>query len=183
MGLVDRFKNGIFDKINNRKYLKFIDSFLFIGRGEMESYKHEISLYIDKCHFINFSIDTNFWKAQNKEILNLKNLLFIGNDNNRDFEFLNQLVESLSEYEFSVITSNEKFYNKTLSNVSYQKGHWRSEQLSDKEVLEKYLDADLVILPIKNVSQPSGQSVALQAMSTEHCVITNTKGFWDSSTF
>ena len=185
MGLVDRFKNGTFlTKLIIKKYLKFIDSFLFIGKGEMESYKNEISLYIDKCHFINFSVDTNFWKAQNKEILKLKNLLFIGNDNNRDFEFLNQLVESLSEYEFSVITNNKKFYNKTLSNVSYQKGHWRSDQLSDKEILVKYLDADLVILPIKNVSQPSGQSVALQAMSTGTPVlITNTKGFWDSSTF
>ena len=71
-----------------------------------------------------------------------------------------------------------------LKNVNLLEGNWRNGYLKDAEILDLYHLADLVILPIKQSSQPSGQSVALQAMSSGTPVmITKTSGFWDLEAF
>ena len=63
-------------------------------------------------------------------------------------------------------------------------GNWNNAILSDEEIRNYYRNAKLVILPIKNSYQPSGQSVALQSMAVGiPVVITNTKGFWDEKSF
>ena len=69
-------------------------------------------------------------------------------------------------------------------NVKKIRGDWRKQVISDENILNLYLDSDLVVLPIKETTQPSGQSVALQAMSTGTPVmITKTEGFWDPNLF
>ena len=58
-------------------------------------------------------------------------------------------------------------------------GHWNYEILSDEELKEIYNNAILTIIPLKDSLQPSGQSVALQSMSSGTPVmISKTSGFW-----
>ena len=63
-------------------------------------------------------------------------------------------------------------------------GHWNYEILSDEELKEIYNNAILTIIPLKDSLQPSGQSVALQSMSSGTPVmISKTSGFWDFDHF
>lgn len=55
--------------------------------------------------------------------------------------------------------------------------------LTDLELKDIYSSARISIIPLKESSQPSGQSVALQSMSQGVPVmISDTKGFWDRDT-
>ena len=56
--------------------------------------------------------------------------------------------------------------------------------LTDNDLKNLYSKAKICIIPLKESSQPSGQSVALQAMSLGlPVIISNTEGFWDKSKF
>ena len=59
-----------------------------------------------------------------------------------------------------------------------------SDSYSDKFILDLYTKSSVTIIPIKNTLQPSGQSVALQSMSTgTPVIITKTDGFWEPEVF
>ena len=71
-----------------------------------------------------------------------------------------------------------------MENVEIIKGNWSGEYLSDKTIREIYSLSRMVILPLKDSTQPSGQSVTLQAMSMGVPVIISlTTGFWDKDKF
>ena len=56
--------------------------------------------------------------------------------------------------------------------------------LTDLELKALYKSSKLTIIPLKNSTQPSGQSVALQSMAVGTPVmITKTDGFWDIDEF
>ena len=185
MGLVDTFITGNFITRRTIKFcLSYIDSILFIGKGELENYHKHIGINSNNCRYIPFSIDVNFWKDEETKIRKIKNLLFIGNDRNRDYQFINELSETIQKYNLTIITTNEMYISKEKENIKHIKGSWRSGLLTDLEILEEYKNADLVIIPLLETTQPSGQSVALQSMSTGTPVmITKTKGFWDEINF
>ena len=59
-----------------------------------------------------------------------------------------------------------------------------SEEISDSDLRDLYLESKLSIIPLKESFQPSGQSVALQSMSLGIPVmITDTQGFWQKDIF
>ena len=69
--------------------------------------------------------------------------------------------------------SNKKF---KITNGSYRN---KKSGLTDLEVRTLYQDAFSVIIPLKNVFQPSGYSVTLQALACgKPVILTLTKGLW-----
>ena len=71
-----------------------------------------------------------------------------------------------------------------IENVEIIKGDWGKKYLSDIELLEQYKSSKICIIPLSEGNQPSGQSVALQAMSLGiPVVISDTNGFWDRDEF
>lgn len=185
MGLVDKFlKGNLLSKSLINISLRFADRVLFIGKGEMLAATKNISKHNRKFEYIPFSIDTNFWTGEGNSSKDIKNILFVGNDKNRDYSFLKSFIKNNQEYIFTVITNNSNFTANQYENLILLKGEWRASFLSDKDILAEYRKADLVVLPLNNTTQPSGQSVALQAMSTNTPVmITKTDGFWDEEIF
>ena len=78
----------------------------------------------------------------------------------------------------------EPFTNSKLKNLNLFKGSFGSKDLKDSQLRDLYNNARLIILPLKNSYQPSGQSVTLQAMSCgRSVVISKTEGFWDTKNF
>ena len=56
---------------------------------------------------------------------------------------------------------------------------WYTQVLSDDEVRDLYGGAAVVVVPTKDVPQPSGQSVTLQAMACARpVVLSRTRGLW-----
>jgi len=185
MGLGERYLNSsVFSKKIIKSSIKISNKVIFIGKGELNLFSNLIKNFSHKYEYLPFSVDTKFWNSIGKKTDNIENILFIGNDINRDFEFMNLFSSSNKQYNFYFVTSNDLLLNVESDNVKKIKGDWRKQVISDEDILSLYLNSDLVVLPIKETTQPSGQSVALQAMSTGTPVmITKTDGFWDPNLF
>ncbi len=194
---VSMFVMGLYSKNLKFKKLKFmhlffikllvlsVNNIIFLGNAEFEKARNIHKKYIKKFNFLPFCIDTDFWaNKNNKDITKNKNIIFVGNDGNRDFELLIKLAGSLREFNFIIVSSNEAFKNLDLPNVEIHNGSWGSGEISDADLRNLYLDSRLSIIPLKESFQPSGQSVALQSMSLGIPVmITGTKGFWQKDIF
>ena len=189
MGLFSKPRNNIFIKLFQKSllilFLKIHDNFIFIGKAEIEEAKILFPKYAKKFKYIPFCIDVKFWNFKLKEPKSSekKNILFIGNDGNRDYEFLFDLSSKLPQYEFKFITKYN--FKKALpSNVKHISGSWSDSEIEDRGLRNIYHESDVVLLPLKNTIQPSGQSVTLQALSCGTPVmITKIDGFWDKESF
>ena len=180
MGFLKNTGN-IFNKIMTRSLIKTATMLLFISKSELDEAKKRFPDFSEKFVYVPFCVDTKFWSPNSSKI-KTKNILFVGNDSNRDFDFLLDLAKEMKDFNFSIIT--EKISSCNLENVNLINGNWREETLSDSEMKKLYSESFLSIIPLKNSFQPSGQSVALQSMSMKTpTIITDTKGFWDKESF
>jgi glycosyltransferase involved in cell wall biosynthesis len=186
MGLFGKKMNykvkDLFRNFFIKLFIYFSDNVIFLGQGEKELATLKYPKYKDKFKFLPFAIDVEFWTP--KQIPPKKNqVLFIGNDGMRDYEFLYNLSKNLLDIDFHFVSNNLTSFQFN-KNVSLHKGDWRNEELSDEFIKTLYHESSLTILPIKDTYQPSGQSVALQSLSCGTPVlITKTKGFWDKDNF
>ncbi len=194
---ISLFVMGLYSKKLKYSNLKLIHNFLiklliskvdnvfFLGKAELEIAK-KMHKKIEKLHYFPFCIDTNFWQCE-KYDLNSKDkrdILFVGNDGNRDYELLKNIAKSMPEYNFQLITKYFDHENLDIDNVRIISGEWGNSYLNDSELKEIYCKSRLTIIPLKESTQPSGQSVALQSISTGTPVlITKTEGFWDYDAF
>ena len=151
-----------------------------VGKGEHQFFIDEFPDLKEKFVFIPFGVDTDFWTSSN----NVKNddnsfVLFVGNDKNRDYELLIQVADSCPDMQFKFVTSRLTQVE-CPKNVELIMGNWRNAILSDINLKNLICSSSLIVIPLKDSFQPSGQSVALQAMACEiPIVITRTRGLWD----
>ena len=162
-----------------------VEKLMFLGEGELVKAIKIHKSSKNKFILFPFSIDTEFWndleydKTQTKD-----SILFVGNDGNRDSELFLKIVNNLKDINFTAITNIENLLNAKLPNLNVIKGSFGSSNLSDTELKQHYISSKLVILPLRESSQPSGQSVTLQALSCRtQVIISDTEGFWDRSNF
>ncbi len=190
MGMFNLPNNFILRKIHlflNRFLLKYVDGLIFIGKKEFDYALREFKKYKNKIKFIPFGVDEKFWSQDIQTNRSQKPILFIGNDSNRDFDFLINLIKKTPNEEFIVVTDHYEdnfLQNLNLDNVTFYKGSWNKELLTDEFIKETYSRSKLTIVPLKNSVQPSGQSVSLQSISMHTpVIITKTDGFWDTDYF
>lgn len=189
------FVMGLFNVIHKNKlknflrkffiniFIKNIDHLVFLSKGEYEYVIKNYSNMSNKFIFIPFSVDTKFWEYQ-KTKKNKNQILFIGNDGKRDYDFVIKLARKLKEFNFVFITNKIPINSNIPLNVELQSGSWHENTLSDKDIKKLYSESYLTIIPLKESLQPSGQSVALQSMSCGTPVmITKTQGFWEIENF
>ena len=162
-----------------------VKKLMFLGEGELKKALKIHKSNKNKFILFPFSIDTEFWNdlQYHKAEIN-DNILFVGNDGNRDPELFLEIVDNLKEINFTAITNIENLLDAKRPNLSVINGSFGSSNLSDTELKQYYLSSKLVILPLRESSQPSGQSVALQALSCgTQVIISDTEGFWDRDNF
>ena len=71
----------------------------------------------------------------------------------------------------------EKPINK--SNITITKGSYNKSTISDIELRNIYQKALIIVIPLKDVYQPTGYSVTLQAMACgKPVILSNIKGLW-----
>ena len=188
------FVMGLYSKTLNYPSLKilhnfvirflclFIDKIYFLGLGELKKAKTIHSKNQNKLISFPFHIDTNFWEKQNQ--YEPKYILFVGNDGNRDPKQFISAVKTLKNEKFVAVSDLKEFKNVNEENFTLYSTEINGRKLSDLELKNIYADSKLVVIPLKQSYQPSGQSVALQAMSMKVPVlITKTEGFWDPFNF
>jgi len=182
---------GLFSKINvNNKYhsrilkrmFNLYDKFIFVGKGEYDFAQKNYPEWSEKYFFLPFSVDQDFWKPK-KNNQNKKEILFLGNDLNRDFEFAYNLGKNMTKYSFIFVSNGFSKYKKH-KNIQILNSNWSEGSLADIDIRNIFEKSALTIVPLINTIQPSGQSVSLQSMSMNvPVIITKTEGFWDSDTF
>ncbi len=185
-GLSDYDKKlpNLFKKFYYRIYcniLKRLDFIIFYGPADrLYSIKH-FNLNRDKTYIIKFGVDTSFWKPNSKNNFYSKYLFSIGQDRARDFQTLIKVkTKKLIHIHTSLLDKfedeNIKITNGTYNNLK--------NSFSDLTIRNLYQDSFAVIVPLKDVFQPSGYSVTLQAMACgKPVILTLTKGLWAPNIF
>lgn len=122
-----------------------------------------------------FGVDLEFW-SPSEEATRDNVVLSVGNDLNRDFATL--IAAWQPDFPpLHIITSLPISSEK--SNVVIERGDWRSQSISDEDLRGRLRRARLVIVPVHNTIQPSGQSATLQAMACARPVVLSAaRGLW-----
>lgn len=144
------------------------------GEGEMESVQKMFKVPDDRLLVNQFGVDAKFWRPDRQQSGDY--ILAVGNDGRRDYALLLQLARQMKE-RFVVVTRQNLI--DPPPNVEQIRGDWHSQALSDAGLRKLYQDAKVVVTPLQESVQPSGQSVCLQAMACgKPVVLTKTSGLW-----
>lgn len=126
-----------------------------------------------------FGVDDTFWIPPSIDG-NRSGVLAVGNDGRRDYASLVEAARILPAIPFTVVTRLDAPDN-LPKNVLWRRGDWKDNALSDEGLQDLYQTAACVVVPLRESLQPSGQSVAMQAMMCgAPVVITKTAGWWGS---
>jgi glycosyltransferase involved in cell wall biosynthesis len=107
----------------------------------------------------------------------MREVVAIGNDGHRDWDTLVAAAPYISA-PVRIFTRHQR-PDALPPNVSWERADWYDQILSDEDVRELYRSAAVVVVPTKDVPQPSGQSVTLQAMASgTPVVLSRTRGLW-----
>ena len=163
-----------FSRFIIKKGLKNLDHLAFFGPADRRYILNNYNLDANKTSIIDFGVDTDFWVPSHKKTNNI--IFSIGQDPNRDFE---TLVKVSVKQNIRIHTNLKIINNYDKKKFTISKGSFYKSKISDLDLRKLYQESFLVIVPLKDVYQPSGQSVTLQAMSCGKVVIlTSTKGIW-----
>jgi glycosyltransferase involved in cell wall biosynthesis len=159
-------------RLSTLPLLRRMHSVLY-GPGELDGLR-ELGL-AERVHVVPFGVDAEFWAPAGAEPT--REVLAIGNDGHRDWE---TLVAAAPYISAPVRIFTRHAPPATLpTNVTWKHADWYSQVLTDEEVRDLYRRAAVVVVPTKDVPQPSGQSVTLQAMaSARPVVLSRTRGLW-----
>jgi glycosyltransferase involved in cell wall biosynthesis len=128
-----------------------------------------------RVHVNPFGVDTAFWSPSRAP---RAGVLAIGNDGHRDWDTLVRAAPSI-DAEIRILTRHVRPAS-LPANVRWEPADWHRRLLSDADVREAFRSAAVVVVPVKDVPQPSGQSVTLQACACARpVVLTRTRGLWD----
>jgi glycosyltransferase involved in cell wall biosynthesis len=171
---------GLGDLMQNRVRNAFLQWFLSkvfvlsISKGEM-NYVEQLANNNLKIEYLPFGVDVGFWCRGNGKTSEY--VLSIGNDLNRDYELLISSWQ-VSFPELIIITRLE--VKTDLDNVKIIKGDWNEQYLSDEKIRTYIQNANFIVIPVQQTSQPSGQSFCLQAMACEKAIImSDINGLWE----
>ena len=163
------------------KILKRLDFMIFYGNADRLNSINSFNIKKEKTFLIKFGVDTEFWEPNRKDNFNSNYLFSIGQDPARDFNTLLKVSTKKKIHIHTTLLQMSNNKNFKITNGSY---HKKKNSLSDVQVKKLYQDSFAVIVPLKDVFQPSGYSVTLQAMACgKPVILTKTKGIWAPEIF
>jgi hypothetical protein len=149
------------------------------GEGELAELLGRAPRLAGRVHVDCFGVDTAFWTPA--EVERAVDVVAIGNDGHRDWATLLAAAPHTPAH-IRILTRHPR-PDSLPPNVSWEKADWHGQVLSDDEVRELYRHAAVVVVPVRDVPQPSGQSVTLQAMACARpVVLSRTRGLWAPAT-
>jgi glycosyltransferase involved in cell wall biosynthesis len=145
------------------------------GDGELGVTLERAPGLAGRVHVNPFGVDLRFWTASDATAFD--GVLAIGTDGHRDWDTLVRAAPEIPA-PVRVFTSHRR-PAALPGNVSWASADWHRQVLSDPEVRDLYRRTSAVVVPVRDVPQPSGQSVSLQAMACGRpVVLSRTRGLW-----
>jgi len=155
--------------------LRAMDAVLY-GDGELARTLALHPSLAGRVHVDRFGVDTGWWTPETSSVTG-EGVLAIGNDGNRDWSTMLAAAPSIAA-PLRIFTKHDP-PERLPDNVTWHAADWHRALLSDSDVRRLYRDAAVVVVPVRDVPQPSGQSVTLQAMACGRpVVLTETRGLW-----
>ncbi len=151
---------------------------LLLGEGERDTIVKTFHVPLKSLRIVPFGVDCDFWSPGQSQLTPEKDyIIAVGSDANRDYAILLEVARKI-ETQFVLLTnliSPEVLpHNVKLIHTSYG-----IRTLTFPELRSMYQNATLIVTPIKNTYQPSGQSVTLQAMScAKPVILADFDGLW-----
>lgn len=173
-GILHYKHNGVRRRLTSRLLGKMWTQ--LYGDGEFNEMKMQFSISPERIMVNQFGVDIDFWNPGN-ETAGVDYILAVGNDGRRDYDTLVRAARKV-DCHFIIIT-NQSCSEIIPSNVEILRGDWHNPIITDLELREYYRKAMCIVVPLIDSYQPSGQSVALQAMACgKPVIITRTRGLW-----
>jgi hypothetical protein len=149
------------------------------GEGEFRGLVGRAPRLADRVHLNTFGVDVDYWSPVDRG--SAGDVIAIGNDGHRDWS---TLVRAAAEIPARIrVFTGHRRPDSLPPNVTWEEADWHRQVLTDDEVRELYRTAAVVVVPVRDVLQPSGQSVSLQAMACARpVVLTRSRGLWAPST-
>jgi hypothetical protein len=153
-----------------------LDHVFFFGPADRDFAIERYGVTPERSSVFLFGVDTEFWRPLPDEPCE-DFVVAIGQDQNRDYDLL---AAAPGNHPTRIVTRQPVKIPAGAAHVKTSVGDFfGSDAMSDSELRQLYNKAAAVIVPIKNVYQPSGYSVTLQAMSCgKPVIISDIKGLW-----
>jgi glycosyltransferase involved in cell wall biosynthesis len=180
------FSQGLSDRIETlagRSYLyrsyKVFYSWLLrscttlftLGKGAAHHLTETLDLRGKEVKVIPFGVDMEFWRPADLGSPMGDYILSVGSDPARDYDIL---LRAIGKRALKIITHLPIHITDPSKRIEVQ------SNISDLDLRTLYQGARFVITPLRDVTQPSGQSATLQAMACGKAVIlTRTRGLWE----
>jgi len=162
------------------KALRGLDVVGFFGPADMVEARRRFELSADKTALVRFGVDSDFWRPVPTEASGAKdepfNIISVGSDPSRDYD---TLLNAEIDTNMTLVTRLPLRIENDRRNVTVTRGAFWDSRLTDTGLRELYARADVAVVPLKDVYQPTGYSVTLQAMSCGcPVVLSDIKGLW-----
>ncbi len=174
---------GLRGRIRNRlkRYLFAGTHLAFLGDADEESFRAHIDPKPASTEIAYFGIDETFWtpdKASSSTTAGRHSVFSIGSAG-RDYGTLIKAWDR-DDAQLKIVTSLLEPGGSYPPGVEVVHGIWHDSALTDDDVRDLYRGASIVVCPLKDTTQPCGQSATLQAMACgKSVVLTRTTGLWD----
>lgn len=177
-GLSDRVELLVHRPLLHRLYKAFYSwlllscqSLLTLGTGAAEHLMMTLNLRGKQVQVLPFGVDKEFWRPADPGTPVGDYILSVGSDPARDYD---TLIQAIGDRKLKIVTRLPVNIPDRFKQIEVQ------TDISDIELRALYQGARFVVTPLKDVTQPSGQSATLQAMACGKAVIvTRTRGLWE----
>ena len=157
-----------------RRALHRLDHVAFFGPADREFGISRYGLPREKTSILLFGVDTEFWSPA--DTLAEDFVFSVGQDPSRDFA---TLVNADLDIPIRIHTNLPVAVPAARTNVRVTDGSYFKGALTDENLRDLYRRAMLVVVPLKDVYQPTGYSVTLQAMACgKPVVLSRIRGLW-----
>jgi glycosyltransferase involved in cell wall biosynthesis len=159
-----------------RTALARLDHAFFFGPADRAFAIERYGLSEGRSSVIAFGVDTDFWRPM-RDVPQSDSVVAVGQDANRDYELM---VRTPGRHPMRIVTRRKLDIPPDATHITTSPGdYFTAESMTDADLRWLYNSACAVVVPLKNVYQPTGYSVTLQAMSCGRPVIlSKIKGLW-----